>query len=105
MAYNFLAYDEQQLYLLPASIVEWVKDDSLARFVGETVDLLDRRDQLQGFYAGYRKDGWGHPAYHPRMLVKVLASISTAGGYVSACGFKSPWDGDFRSPLLTIYAI
>ncbi len=25
MAYNFLAYDEQQLYLLPASIVEWVK--------------------------------------------------------------------------------
>ena len=72
MAYNFLPYDEQQLYLLPASIVEWVKDDSLARFVGETVDLLDRRGQLKGFYAGYRKDGWGHPAYHPRMLVKVL---------------------------------
>jgi len=42
MAYNFLPYDEQQLYLLPASIVEWVQDDSLARFVGETVDLLDR---------------------------------------------------------------
>jgi len=72
MAYNFLAYDEQQLYLLPASIVEWVQDDSLARFVGETVDLLDRRGQLGGFYEGYRRDGWGHPAYHPRMLVKVL---------------------------------
>jgi len=72
MAYNFLAYDEQQLYLLPASIVEWVRDDSLARFVGETVDLLDRRGQLDGFYEGYRRDGWGHPAYHPRMLVKVL---------------------------------
>ena len=72
MAYNFLPYDEQQLYLLPASIVDWVKDDSLARFVGETVDLLDRRGQLKGFYEGYRKDGWGHPAYHPRMLVKVL---------------------------------
>jgi len=72
MAYNFLPYDEEQLYLLPASIVEWVKDDSLARFVGETVDLLDCRGQLSGFYEGYRKDGWGHPAYHPRMLVKVL---------------------------------
>ena len=72
MAYNFLPYDEQQLYLLPASIVEWVRDDSLARFVGETVDLLDRRGQLDGFYEGYRRDGWGHPAYHPRMLVKVL---------------------------------
>ena len=72
MAYNFLAYDEQQMYLLPASIVEWVRDDSLARFVGETVDLLERRGQLDGFYEGYRRDGWGHPAYHPRMLVKVL---------------------------------
>jgi len=72
MAYNFLPYDERQLYLLPASIVEWVRDDSLAHFVGETVDLLDRRGQLKGFYEGYRRDGWGHPAYHPRMLVKVL---------------------------------
>ena len=72
MAYNFLAYDEQQMYLLPASIAEWVQDDSLARFVGETVDLLERRGQLDGFYEGYRRDGWGHPAYHPRMLVKVL---------------------------------
>ncbi|HDL86247.1 MAG TPA: transposase [Candidatus Acetothermia bacterium] len=49
-----------------------MKDDSLARFVGETVDLLERRGKLAGFYEGYRKDGWGHPAYHPRMLVKVL---------------------------------
>lgn len=72
MAYNFLPYDERQLYLLPASIVEWVRHDSLAHFVGETVDLLDRRGQLSGFYEGYRRDGWGHPAYHPRMLVKVL---------------------------------
>jgi hypothetical protein len=67
MAYNFLAYDEQQLYLLPTSIVEWVRDDSLARFVGEIVDLLEWRGQLDGFYEGYRRDGW-HPAYHPRML-------------------------------------
>ena len=72
MAYNFLAYDGQQLYLLPASIVEWVRDDSLARFVGETLDLLDQRGQLKVFYEGYRTDGWGHPVYHPRMLVKVL---------------------------------
>ena len=72
MAYNFLPYEEQQLYLLPTSIKDWVRGDSLARFVGETVDLLDQRGQLTGFYTGYRKDGWGHPAYHPRMLVKVL---------------------------------
>jgi hypothetical protein len=59
MVYNFLPYDEEELYLLPASIVEWVKDDSLARFVGETVDLLDRRGKLKGFYERYRKDVWG----------------------------------------------
>ena len=38
MSYNFLPYDERQLYLLPASIVEWVKDDSLARFVGQALN-------------------------------------------------------------------
>ena len=72
MAYNFLPYDEQQLYPLPASIVELVRDDSLARFLEETVNLLDRGGQLAGFYEGYRRDGWGHPAYHPQMLVKIL---------------------------------
>ena len=72
MPYNFLPYDDHQAFLLPPSIGEWVRDGSLARFVGETVDLLDRQGRLQGFYAGYREDGWGHPAYHPRLLVKVL---------------------------------
>jgi len=72
MAHNFLPYDEQQLYLLPASIVEWVRDDSLAQFVEETAELLGRRGQLHAFYEGCRRDRWGHPAYHPRMRVKVL---------------------------------
>ena len=72
MAYNFLAYDEQQLYSLPVSIRDWVQDNGLARFVGETVDLLDSRGQLNGFHNRYHRDGWRHPAYHPRILVKVL---------------------------------
>ncbi len=41
MPYSFLAYNNQQMYLPPASIVKWVRGDSLARFVEETVDLLE----------------------------------------------------------------
>jgi len=72
VGYNFLPYNEKQQYLLPPSIKDWVKDGSLVQFVGETVDLLDSRGCLDSFYGAYRKDGWGHPAYNPRMLVKVL---------------------------------
>ena len=82
MAYNFLPYDPDQLYLLPPSIAEWVGEGSLARFVSDVVEELDADGRLQGFYAGYRTDGRGHPGYHPRMLVKVLL-------YGYCCGVTS----------------
>lgn len=72
MAYNFLPYDENQIYLLPPSIIEWVPEGSLSRFVSDVIDHLEKQGRIAGFYKGYREDGWGHPAYHPRMLVKVL---------------------------------
>ncbi len=72
MAYNFLPYEENQVYLMPPSIIEWVSEGSLARFVSDVVDHLEEQGRIARFYKGYREDGWGHPAYHPRMLVKVL---------------------------------
>ena len=33
MGHNFLPYDQDQLYLLPPSINEWVPEGSLPRFV------------------------------------------------------------------------
>ncbi len=72
MGYNFLPYDQDQLYLLPPSINEWVPEGSLPRFVDEVVETLDMNGRLQGFYDGYRADGWGRAAYHPKMMVKVL---------------------------------
>jgi len=72
MGYNFLPYDQDQLYLLPPSINEWVPEGSLPRFVDEVVETLDMNGRLQGFYERYRADGWGRAAYHPKMLVKVL---------------------------------
>lgn len=82
MAYNFFDYDQDQLYLLPPSISEWVAEGSLARFVSEVVDELDAEGKLQAFYAGYRADGKGAAGYHPRMLVKVLL-------YGYCCGVRS----------------
>lgn len=72
MSYNFLPYSQAQQYLLPPSLHEWVKEGSLERFISDVVDHLDEAGELAAFYAPYRTDGWGHPAYHPVMLLKVL---------------------------------
>jgi len=72
MAHNFLPYDERQNFLLPPSILEWVRDDSLECFVSELIEQLEATGKLVAFYENYRIDGWGRAAYHPRMLVKVL---------------------------------
>ena len=82
MAYNFLPYEEDQLYLMPPSIDEWVSDDSLARFVSEMVDQFDAEGKLENFYSDYREDGRGGAAYHPRMMVKVIL-------YAYCCGITS----------------
>ena len=47
-------------------------EDSLEQFVSDVIDHLDAEGRLEPFYATYRSDGWGHPVYHPVMLVKVL---------------------------------
>lgn len=72
MSYNFLPYAQDQQFLLPPSLHEWVEEGSLERFVSDLIDHLDESGRLEAFYASYREDGWGHPAYHPVMLVKVL---------------------------------
>jgi transposase len=79
MSYNFREYDQDQLFLLPPSVQEWVKEDSLARFLSEIVDGMDARGRLDGFYAPYRSDGWGAAAFHPVMMLKVLLYAYTNG--------------------------
>ena len=79
MSYNFREYDQAQLFLMPPSVQEWVKEDSMARFLSEIVDELDARGRLASFYAPYRADGWGAAAFHPAMMVKVLLYAYTNG--------------------------
>jgi transposase len=79
MSFNFRDYDQDQLFLMPPSVQEWVKEDSLARFLSEVVDGMDARGRLDAFYAPYRVDGWGAPAFHPVMMLKVVLYAYTNG--------------------------
>jgi hypothetical protein len=55
MAYNFLACDRDQAFLLPPDIRQWLPPEHLAWFVLDVVDQLD----LSAFLASYRADGHG----------------------------------------------
>ena len=68
MAYNFVAPERDQLYLLPPSLADWLEEDHLAWFVLDCVEEMD----LTAFYADYRKDGWGGAAHHPKTMVALL---------------------------------
>ncbi len=68
MAYNLLALDREQGYLMPPSLREWLAEEDLAWFILDAVEQMD----LAEFYAVYRNDGWGAAAYDPAMMVGVL---------------------------------
>jgi transposase len=68
MAYNFLACDRDQAFLLPPDLRDWLPEGHLAWFILDVVDQLD----LHPFPAAYRADGHGRAAYQPRMLLAVL---------------------------------
>ena len=68
MAFNFVACDRDQEFLLPPSLREWLAEDHLAWFVLDAVDAIE----LDAFYAEYRGDGWGRAAFDPGMMVALL---------------------------------
>jgi transposase len=68
MPQNFIACDRDQQLLLPPSLLDWVPDDHLVWSILSAVEELD----LSGFYADYRADGHGRPAYDPAMMVALL---------------------------------
>ena len=69
MSKTFVPYAENQQYLMPPSLRDWLPEGHLALFVGDVVDSLD----LSAILLTYEKgDGRGQPPYHPRMMVKLL---------------------------------
>ena len=68
MGQNFISVDRGQVFLMPPSVADWVPEDHLVWSVLEAVEQLD----LSAFYAVYRADGHGRPAYEPSMMVSLL---------------------------------
>ena len=75
MAFNFVACDRDQEFLLPPSLREWLAEDHLAWFVLDAVDAIE----LDAFYAEYRGDGWGRAAFDPGMMVALLLYAYAVG--------------------------
>lgn len=58
-------YDQDQTFLLPPSLNEWVREDHPARIFSEVIDRIDT-DHFR------ESKEEGRPAYHPKMMIKVL---------------------------------
>ncbi|MDH5769487.1 MAG: IS1182 family transposase [Nitrospirota bacterium] len=58
-------YEQEQMFLLPPSLNEWVRADNPARVFSEIIDRLDTTTFRQ-------PKEEGRPAYHPAMMIKVL---------------------------------
>jgi transposase len=68
MPQNFIECGREQAFLMPPSLLEWVPEDHLVWTVLDAVEEMD----LSDFYADYRADGHGRPAYDPTMMVALL---------------------------------
>jgi transposase len=63
---KFIPYDQQQELLLPQSVQEYIPENHIARTVNRIIDRLDITTLICSY------DPEGAPAYHPRMMLKVL---------------------------------
>jgi transposase len=68
MGARFIGGDREQVFLMPPLVTDWVPEDHLVWTVLEAVGELE----LSLFYADYRQDGHGRPAYEPSMMVALL---------------------------------
>lgn len=103
---RFIDYTQNQEFLLPPSLLEWLPKGHLAHFISDAVDSFD----LSGWEQSYASDnGSGAPPFPPRMMLKVLVYGYSSGvfssrklaakcaediGFVYLAGMLRP---DFRS--------
>ena len=67
MSKTFRPYEPDQIFLMPASLRDWLPKEHLAYFISDLVDQLD----LSEIMSRYEEER-GYPPYHPAMMVKVL---------------------------------
>jgi len=96
MGYNFIASDAGDAFLLPQDVREWLPPEHLCWKMLDAVGQMD----LSVFLAGYRRDGQGHAAYHPAVMVALVLycyskGIRSSRGIEAAC-----WD-DVGARIIT----
>jgi len=74
---KFIQADQNQLTLLPQSLEELIPEHHMVRFVNALVDSMDLQFLLKEYKGG------GRPAYHPRILLKILLYGYIEGIYTS----------------------
>ena len=62
----FKRYDQKQQFLLPLNLEEFVPEDHISRVINELFDVVD----INAIESTYSEEGC--PAYHPRLLLKIL---------------------------------
>lgn len=72
---NFKSYNQDQPLLLPLNIKELIAEDHIVRVIDMVVEKLN----LQSLYVNTNNDTGGCPAYHPRMMLKILFYAYTEG--------------------------
>ena len=82
MGARFIGGDREQVFLMPPSVRDWVPEDHVVWTVLDTVGELD----LSAFYAVFRVDGHGRPAYEPSMMVALLLYAYARGNRSSRAG-------------------
>lgn len=73
----FKEYRQDQHFLMPPSLSEFVSEDHEVRVINDVVNVLDISLFLK------RYEGGGAPAYHPAMTLKVLIYAYSLGIYSS----------------------
>jgi transposase len=62
----FKKYDQKQQFLLPFNLEEFVSEDHISRVINDLFDFVD----ISAIESTYSENGC--PAYHPRLLLKIL---------------------------------
>lgn len=86
MSVEFIGCDRETPYLLPPSVLEWLPERHLARFVVEIVEQLNLQ-ALKNSYAGR-----GSQPYNPEMLVALLFYGYATGVFSSRQLERSTYD-------------
>jgi len=86
MSTEFIGCDRETQYLLPPSVLEWLPEKHLARFVVEIVEQLNLKS-LKDSYTGR-----GSQPYNPEMLVALLFYGYATGVFSSRQLERSTYD-------------